>query len=578
MKVVQGIVASSGISHGKAVVYVPPDLNFTPRSITHVEEEKRRLFNAVKKSIAELGDLKEKVLTNMGKEFAHIFRSQQTVLEDDTIINEIIEKITLDKWCAETAVKEVFTAYFTMFEELDDGDYNKARMADLQDVYKRLLRNLLGKEDVNLSDLAEHAIIVAEELFPSDTAMMDLEQICGMITERGGITSHVAILAKNLGIPAAVAVECATERIITDDEIYLDATDPEEAHVYINPDGTIRQKFEELRAQYEKRQTLLAQECHLEPVTLDGRRITVSVNIGSVEEIKNAIRLGGKSVGLFRSEFLFMKKKNLPDEKTQFQAYKTVAEAFRDGFVILRTLDIGGDKPVASISIPRETNPFLGYRAIRISLDQPHLFRQQLRAALRASAFGSLKMMFPMISGPNEVKQILRIIEEIKGELDGERVDYDKKMELGIMVEIPSAIFMIDALLKHIDFISIGTNDLTQYLLAADRMNEHIRDYYQPYHPAVFRAIARIVDAAHARNKWVGVCGELGGMPLAVPALIGLGVDELSMSAQTVPEIVHVIRHTSYQSARRLADRILAMDEESDIKTLLQRTQNDTKE
>ena len=571
MGTIQGVSASPGMTHGKAVVYLPQDLSFQPQSISDTEAETERLSKAVESAIGELVRLKERVLKEMGEEFAHIFRSQQTVLEDDSIIGEVQEKITEDKWCAEEAVRQIFTTYLKMFEELGDDDYNKARMADLEDVHQRLLRNLLGKEEVDLSDLAERTVIVAEELYPSDTAVMNTEQVCGMITERGGITSHVAILAKNLGVPAAVAVTGATAEISDNDEIYLDATDPDEARVYINPDGTTRRQLEEEQRRHEERRKALAEEKELEPVTPDGRRITVSANIGSVEEIETAREHGARSVGLFRSEFLFMKGKILPDEEKQFEAYKAAVEAFPEGFVILRTLDIGGDKPVESISIPEEENPFLGYRAVRISLAKPALFQQQLRAALRASAFGILKVMFPMVSGPNEVNRILQILEEVRAELDKEGISYDRDMEVGIMVEIPSAVFMADELLKRIDFMSIGTNDLTQYLLAADRMNENIREYYQPFHPAVFRAIARVVDAAHAQGKWVGICGELGGMPLAMPALLGLGVDELSMSAQTVPEAIHTIRHVRYQNAQELAGRVLRMDEESEIKELLRK-------
>ncbi|MFW6339025.1 MAG: phosphoenolpyruvate--protein phosphotransferase [Alkalispirochaetaceae bacterium] len=571
MRVVQGVSASPGMAHGKAVVYLPQDLSFQPHSVTDTRAEADRLSNAVESAIDELVRLKERVLKEMGEEFAHIFRSQQTILEDDSIIGEVKEKIAEEKWCAEEAVRQVFTAYLEMFEELGDDDYNKARMADLEDVHKRLLRNLLGKAEVDLSDLADRTVIVAQELYPSDTAVMNTDQVCGMITERGGITSHVAILAKNLGVPAAVAVPDATKAISENDEIYLDATDPDEARVYINPDGTRLRRLEEERRRHEERRKVLTEEKKLEPVTPDGRRITVSVNIGSVEEIESARANGAKSVGLFRSEFLFMKGKILPDEEKQFEAYKRAVEAFPEGFVILRTLDIGGDKPVESISIPEEENPFLGYRAVRISLAKPALFKQQLRAALRASVFGTLKVMFPMVSGPNEVNSILRVLNEVRRELDNEGVSYDPEMEVGIMVEIPSAVFMADELLEGIDFMSIGTNDLTQYLLAADRMNENIREYYQPFHPAVFRAIARVVDAAHARGKWVGVCGELGGMPLAMPALLGLGVDELSMSPQTVPEAIHTIRHVRYESARELAGRLLRMSEEPEIKELLRK-------
>lgn len=571
MGTIQGVSASPGMSHGTAVVYIPQELSFEPRSITDGAAEKQRLSKAVESAIGELTSLKERVLREMGEEFAHIFRSQQTILEDDSTLGEINEKITADNWCAEEAVRQVFTTYLQMFEELGEDDYNKARMADLEDVHKRLLRNLLGKEEVDLSTLAERTVIVAQELYPSDTAVMNKEQVCGMITERGGITSHVAILAKNLGVPAAVAVSNATKTISDGDEIYLDATDPEGARIYINPDGTTRRQLEEERRRQEERRKVLAEEMDLEPITTDGRKITLSANIGSVEEIEKAVENGATSVGLFRSEFLFMKGKILPNEEKQFEAYKAAVEAFPEGFVVLRTLDIGGDKPVDTISIPKEDNPFLGYRAVRISLNEKALFRQQLRAALRASLFGNLKVMFPMVSGPNEMNRILSTLDEVKKHFDEEGIAYDREMEVGVMVEVPSAVFMADELLKRIDFMSIGTNDLTQYLLAADRMNEHISEYYQTYHPAVFRAIARVVDAAHAQGKWVGICGELGGMAPAIPVLIGLGVDELSMSAHSLPEAIHTVRHTGYQSAQELAGSVLRMAEESEIKTLLRK-------
>ncbi|MFW5811746.1 MAG: phosphoenolpyruvate--protein phosphotransferase [Alkalispirochaetaceae bacterium] len=571
MGFMEGVSASPGMTRGKAVVYLPLDLNFTPRRVKERAAELARLSAAVARSIEELVRLKERVLREMGEEFAHIFRSQQTILEDESIIGEIEEQIRGEGWCAEESVRQVFTTYRQMFEELGDDDYNKERVGDLEDVHARVLRNLLGKEEIDLSDLAEGSILVAEELLPSDTALMSKERVSGMVTEKGGITSHVAILAKNLGIPAAVAVPGVTSTVRNEDTVYLDVTDPEEARVYVNPDQETRRELEQRWEEYKGRRKLLEAEKQLEPVTPDGRRITVSANIGSVEEIEAALEQGARSVGLFRSEFLFMKDKVLPDEETQFAAYKAAVEAFTDGFVILRTLDVGGDKSIDSLSIPREDNPFLGYRAVRISLDKPQLFRGQLRAALRASAFGNLKVMFPMISGPNEVVRIRALLDELIRELDEEGIDYDRSMEVGIMVEIPSAVFMADELLEHVDFMSIGTNDLTQYLLAADRLNEKIRDYYQPFHPAVFRAIARVVDAAHARGKWVGVCGELGGMPIAMPALIGLGVDELSMSAQTLPEAIHIIRRTRYQEAQELANRLLHMDSEPPIKALLQR-------
>lgn len=570
MEYLPGVTASPGMSRGQAVLHLAPNLSFQPYAVTDVERETHRLDSAVEEAIREIERLKRRVLAEMGEEQAHIFRSQQTILEDAALLAEIRGRITEFNWCAEEAVRQVFAGYLAMFAELDDGDYNKERMADLEDVHNRLLRLLLGKQGGDLSDLPELSIVVARELFPSDTALMERQKVAGLVTERGGITSHVAILAKNLGIPAAVAVTGSTKRIQEGDDLHLDATDPEEARVYVNPGAASRRHIEERRDRYEERRKLLAEERHLPPVTPDGRKITVSANIGSVEEIDSVLEFGARSIGLFRSEFLFMQGNRLPEEETQFRAYRRVVKAFKEGHVVLRSLDVGGDKPLQAIPIPKEANPFLGYRAVRISLDRPLLFRQQLRAALRASAYGRLKIMFPMISGPNEVARILALLREIREELDREGIAHDQELEVGVMVEVPSAVLMAEEILRLVDFMSIGTNDLTQYLLAADRMNETIREYYQPYHPAVFRAIARVVDAAHARGKRVGICGELAGMPPAIPALIGLGVDELSMSAQMVPEAIHIIRHTRYDEAMELAGQILTMDEEPKIKAVLQ--------
>jgi phosphotransferase system enzyme I (PtsI) len=571
MEYLSGLSASPGMSQGQAVVHLAPNLSFQPYSVTEVEKEVARLDAAVIRAIREVERLKRRVLAEMGEEYAHIFRSQQTILEDEGILAEIRSRVTEFRWCAEEGVRQVFAGYLEMFAELQEGDYNKERMADLEDVHNRLLRILLGKKGAELADLSGPSIIVARELYPSDTALMDRDMVAGLVTERGGITSHVAILAKNLGIPAAVAVSDATRRVRSSDSLYLDTTDLEEARVYVNPGAPARRLLEERRERYEERRKLLAAERHLPPVTPDGRKIAVSANIGSLEEIDKVLEAGARSIGLFRSEFLFMKGSRLPEEETQFRAYKRVVGAFTQGHVVLRSLDVGGDKPLQSIPIPPQENPFLGYRAVRVSLDHPTLFRQQLRAALRASAFGNLKVMFPMISGPNEVVRILALLEELREELDREGVEHDRELEVGVMVEVPSAVLMAEEILRLVDFMSIGTNDLTQYLLAADRMNETIREYYQPYHPAVFRAIARVVDAAHARGKQVGICGELAGMPPSIPVLIGLGVDELSMSAQMVAEAIHVIRHTRYDEATELAREVLSMDEEAKIKALLQR-------
>lgn len=570
--VLQGVTASSGIVAGTAVVFTRPDVQFTPRTVDDPAAEVERLAEAVKRAIDELVALKETVRQEMGEESAHIFRSQQTMLEDDTVLGEITDTIHTQKCLAESAVETVFSAYIDMFAALGADDYNRERKTDLEDVQKRLIRNLQGQHETSLAHLGPDSVVVAAELYPSDTVTMHREHVVGMITERGGITSHVAILARNLGIPAAVAVSGATGptgAVHTGDRIFLDGTRDDIAEIYINPDDPTQKRLEERREQYLRRTRELAKEKNLEPVTTDGRRIDVSANIGSTEEVETARSDGAASVGLFRSEFLFIRHGGQVNEETQFQAYRKAVEAFSDGYVILRTLDVGADKPVPSISIPAEDNPFLGYRGIRISLARDDLFRTQLRAALRASAFGRLKIMFPMIAGPDEVQRVLAVVADVQAQLDREAIPRGTDVELGVMIEVPSAVFMAEELAPHVDFFSIGTNDLTQYLLAADRMNENIRSYYQTFHPAVFRAIKKVVDAAHTHGKWVGVCGELGGMAQAIPVLVGLGVDELSMSPRAIGEAIHTIRRISTSDTATLAEKVVASTDEKQVRDVI---------
>lgn len=566
----EGIAASSGIARGNALVFGEVDLSYEERSIDDTSGEVERLDTAISTAIGELETLKEHVRTELGEESAHIFRSQQTIIEDDSLRDEMKDMIVAEHCCAESAVDRVFSVYLKMFEELGEDDYNRERVADLSDVKKRVLRVLLGKQEISLAGIDEPSIVVAAELFPSDTAQMNTQFVLGMVTERGGITSHAAILANNLGIPASVGTVGAIDAVAGKSEIYLDVTDADTAYVYIDPDAATASELDTRRDEYTTRQKQLAKEKGLDPITTDGHRVTISANIGSTEEISGAVEAGGKSVGLFRSEFLFINQPKIPDEEKQFSAYKEAVEAFHDGFVVLRTLDIGADKSVESISLPTEENPFLGYRGVRISLGRSDLFSQQLRAALRASAFGPMKIMFPMVSGPNEVRAILAEVDRHKRALTEEGIAFDESTEIGIMVEVPSTVLMAPELAKMVDFFSIGTNDLTQYLLAADRMNEEVRDYYQPFHPAVFRAIKNVVDAAHKEEKWVGICGELGGMPAAIPALVGIGVDELSMSGRSIPEAIHVIRRTSLGDAQKIAEEILAMDDQNAVKQALQ--------
>jgi phosphoenolpyruvate-protein phosphotransferase (PTS system enzyme I) len=564
-----GVAASPGIARGRAVVFHRADLSYDSRPVDNPDGEIRRLEGAVERAVAELTRLKEQVLSGMGEESAHIFRSQQTMLEDESILEEMKELIRSERLPAEGAVETVYSAYLEMFASLDADDYNRERKTDLEDVQKRLLRTLLGQEEVSLAHLETDSVIVAAELYPSDTVTMRREHVAAMITERGGITSHVAILARNLGIPAAVGVADATSAIATGDRLFLDGSDGERARIHVNPEESVVSVLLERTDAYRRRQELLAREKDREAVTMDGKSVRISANIGSVEEADPARADGAGSVGLFRSEFLFMHHGGNVSEETQFRAYRQVLQSFADGFVILRTLDVGADKPVQDISIPAEENPFLGYRGVRISLDRKELLLTQLRAAFRASAFGNLKVMFPMISGPEEVHRVLAAVKEAKRQLRQEGLAFDDAAEIGVMIEVPSAVIMADEIAELVDFFSIGTNDLTQYLLAADRMNENIQSYYQPYHPAVFRAIRAVAEAAHRKGRWVGVCGELGGMAPAVPVLVGLGVDELSMSSRSIAEAVHTVRRITSSEARELADRVVGSDSEEAVRRLV---------
>lgn len=569
MDVLYGISASAGLSEGRSVAYFEPDLDIKSRPVKDIGEEEARLLGALNASISELVEIKERMRSGAGDEFAHIFRSQQTIVEDETLVGEIRETILSQEVSAEQAVKLVFESYIALFDELGDDDYNKARVADLSDVYRRVLKQLLGVESRDLTRLPAGSIVVSEDLLPSDTAMMDRTCVAGFVTSRGGMTSHVAILAKSLGIPAVVGVERALERIPDGSRVFIDSRSSSGAEVYVEPDKETVSRLHDEKSRYDNYVKELEQEKELEPLTQDGRSVVVSGNLGSDSELGEAVQHGLSSIGLFRTEFLFLKSSSLPSEDKQFNAYRSVAKGVAPGMVIFRTLDVGGDKPITYMNLPEEKNPFLGVRAIRISLKDVESFKVQLRAILRSSVHGNVKVMFPMVSGLNEVRRLKEIVTAVEEELRAEEVHYDDRMEVGIMVEIPSAVLMADDLAKEVDFMSIGTNDLTQYLLAADRMNENVRDYYEPFHPAVFRSIKQVTNAMHGEDKWVGVCGELGGMAEVIPVLVGLGVDELSMTPQLIPEAIHTIRGTMFKDAVGLAEQVLEQNDAADIRRLL---------
>lgn len=567
-----GTVASPGIATGTAFVYAPPDLRYEEHTAESVDQEIHRLRTAVEEAVAELVHLKERTRASLGDEFAHIFRSQQTIAEDESILGEIEDLLREAEISAESALDRIYTTYRSMFEELGDDDYNKARAVDLDDVHARILRRLLGLPERNLSTIHDGAILVAGDLVPSDTALLDPSRVRGIVTQEGGPSSHVAILSKTMGIPAAVAVGNLMDTARDGDDVALDTTG-DAARVVFRPTREFRTTFEKTEEDYRRRRSLIERYRGLSPRTPDGTDIILSANVGSNVDLVPARDAGAGSVGLYRSEFLFLNTRTLPDEERQYEAYRRAAETFSDGFVIIRTLDVGGDKQIPALPLPPEDNPFLGKRALRLSLDRPNLFRTQLRAILRASTTGNLKMMFPMVGGVPELDRALEVLEEAKEELRERGEAFDPALEVGIMVEVPSAVWVADALARRVSFFSIGTNDLTQYLLAADRLNGAVQEYYRVYDPAVFRAIATVTAAAGRHDRWVGVCGELGGDPRAIPALIGLGVTELSMSAGALAEATWVVRSTPYAESRDLAERILSLDEHRQIHALLREYQ-----
>ena len=569
MRRFSGVAVNPGIAEGRAYVFQRQELKVEARSAEDLGEEKARLTAAAESAVAELRELVEKVREKLGTEFAHIFRSQQTVAEDEAMLKEVVERIETEKSCAEAALEAVFSEYRDLFAELSDDDYNKARAADIEDVYKRILRNLLGLPQVSLMNIPAGTVVIAEDLFPSDTAGMDPIAVVAMVTEAGGPTSHASILANNLGIPAAVQVADILEAVSTDDQIVVENLESGAAQIVVDPDEATRRNAREKAHQLEFRRKMLATYRGAVPRTTDGVLVTLSANIGSTEDLTPAWDAGARSVGLYRSEFLFLGTPTLPDEDRQYQAYRAAVERFPEGFVVFRTLDIGGDKTLPALSMPKEDNPFLGNRALRFSLSRPELFGEQLRAMLRASAHGKAKIMFPMVGGLEELEEALGFLQQARGALEAAGTPYDRELEVGIMIEVPSAVLAADALAKRVDFFSIGTNDLTQYLLAADRLNPSVARYYRTFDPSLFAAIRMVVEGAERYGCWVGVCGELGGNRLAAPLLLGLGVSELSMSPQMLDQATAIIRRGRMSDFQALAESVLKLDSHREIEALL---------
>jgi phosphotransferase system enzyme I (PtsI) len=561
----KGISASPGVAIGKALVYKVEALNIMKSSILNIDDELEKLQSSVEDSKFQLEEIKAETEKKLGMDAAAIFEAHIMILEDQEFILQIRNKVIEEKVCASYAANEAIKAYASIFEAMED-EYLKERAADIRDIGTRLLKNLMGIEIINLSNLSEESILVAPDLTPSDIATMNVEKVLGIITEIGGSTSHTAIMARTLGIPAIVGLNSIVKEVNNGDVI---AFDGEEGIVYINPDNQTVEVYHSKEREYKLRRNELFILKNQPTISKDNRRVELACNIGVPKDVEAVLENGGEGIGLYRTEFLYMNRNSMPSEDEQYEAYKDVLEKMEGRPVIIRTLDIGGDKELSYLNLPKEMNPFLGYRAIRICLDQPKIFKTQLKALLRASVYGNLKLMYPMISSVEEVRAANDILNQVKRELDDEFIPYSKEIEVGIMIEIPAAAVIGDLLIKEVDFFSLGTNDLIQYSIAVDRTNEKISYLYEPFHPAILRLIKMVIDFAHKDGKWVGMCGEMAGDLRIIPVLLGLGLDEFSMSAGSILPARKLIAELSYYDMKQIAEKALMLPTAGDIKNIL---------
>lgn len=561
MSFLQGIAASSGIAIAKAYRLVEPDLSFEKTSVENAENEISRFQEALSKAKSELEAIREKANKELGADKAAIFEAHLLVLSDPELIAPIEDKIKTDLVNAEFALKETTDMFITMFESMDN-EYMQERAADIRDVTKRVMSHLLGVHLVNPSMISEEVIVVAEDLTPSDTAQLNRQFVKGFTTDIGGRTSHSAIMARSLEIPAVVGTKKATEEINNGDLVIVDGLKGE---IHINPTPEVVESYKQTAEQYEQQKAEWAKLVNEQTVSSDGVHVELAANIGTPNDLEGVTNNGAEAVGLYRTEFLYMGRDQLPTEDEQFESYKAVLEGMKGKPVVVRTLDIGGDKELPYLDLPKEMNPFLGFRAIRLCLEEQDIFRTQLRALLRASSYGNLKIMFPMIATLNEFRAAKALLVEEKANLTSEGVKVAEKIELGIMVEIPSTAVLADQFAKEVDFFSIGTNDLIQYTMAADRMNERVSYLYQPYNPSILRLVKMVIDAAHKEGKWAGMCGEMAGDETAIPLLLGLGLDEFSMSATSILKARSQILNLSKAEMEELAEKALQMSTTEEV-------------
>ncbi|MDR3190238.1 MAG: phosphoenolpyruvate--protein phosphotransferase [Lactobacillaceae bacterium] len=565
--VINGIAASNGVAIAKAYKLVDPDLSFEQVTIEDVQAETDRVKAAFSISKTDLETIRDKAKENMGAAEAEVFTAHIMVLEDPELIGGISNAIASDKINAEAALKQVTDMYIGMFEGMaDDNPYMAERAADIRDVTKRVLSHLLGKELPNPALIKEEVIIVATDMAPSDTAQLDRNFVKGFITDLGGRTAHAAIMARTLEIPAIVGSQVATSDINDGDVMILDGID---GVAIVNPTDDQITQYQAKGDQYLQQKAEWAALKHEKSVSADGIEFMTGANIGTPKDLKGVKENGSEGIGLYRTEFLYMDSQELPTEDDQFEAYKTVLEGMDGKVVTVRTMDIGGDKNLPYLPLPKEENPFMGYRAIRISLDKQDIFRTQLRALLRASVYGNLWIMFPMVATLNEFRQARDIFNEEKTALLAKGVTIADDIKLGIMIEIPAAAMLADKFAQEVDFFSIGTNDLIAYTMAADRGNEHVSYLYQPYNPSILRMIKMVIDAAHKYGKFAAMCGEMAGDQIAVPILMGLGLDEFSMSATSVLQTRALMKRLDTKEMAILAEKALDLDTNEAVEALV---------
>lgn len=563
----KGVPASPGIAISKVFKLKSESISIDPTIVddSSVDTEVEKFVKAVEKSKSELKSLQSKVVRKVGLENAKIFDVHQLLLEDSVIIEETIHSIKKENKSAEFAFFHIMQKYENTLNGSSTNHFQN-RSSDLRDVKRRVIRHIQGDRTDQLNQLSGSAVIVTNDLTPSDAVMLEKRKVLGFATDLGGRTSHAAIMARSMEVPSVVGLRRIFNLVEEGDRIVIDGN---EGKVLIQPDEKTINHYRKLQEKYYDTNRKLDEIRDLKCLTIDGKEIELSANLEFSDEAESVKSHGAKGVGLYRTDYIYLTKKELPTEEEQFQEYRKIVKKISPDPVIIRTMDLGGDKLPKSFLIPPQENPFLGWRAIRISLERKDIFKTQLRAILRASGAGNVKILFPMISGLDEVHECKKALENAKSELQKEGIKYDLDIEIGVIIEVPSAALLADKIAKEVDFLSIGTNDLVQYLLAVDRGNERIAYLYQHLHPAILRMIKQIIMAGHQEGVWVGMCGEMASDPLSTLILIGMDLDEFSVSPIAVPEIKKIIRSTEYREAARIAKKVLQFDRPSEVERFM---------